>query len=178
MTSAQIPESQQSLPRTLARPEAAGVWRLSAGTALSLRPRRRGVLEVAQGRVWLTVNSATDHVLEAGARMTVDAGQHAVLEAWVPGAAVAGAEAEAAAFRWAAADAIQTAAVPAAPQAAAEWEQTVAQPVRELVHALAQALAAAGRAVRGLGRFARQLLRTANPASPVLAMQCEKSING
>src|SRR5690606_31021046 len=89
MMSAQIPESQQSLARTPARPEVAGAWRVRAGSALSLRPRRRGVLEVAQGRVWLTVNSATDHVLEAGARMTVDAGQHAVLEAWAPGAAAA-----------------------------------------------------------------------------------------
>ena len=66
MVSPGILESQQSVQAPLAGRTAAGCWKLTAGTALSLRPRQRGVLEVAQGRVWLTAGGSADHVLLAG----------------------------------------------------------------------------------------------------------------
>ncbi|MFN3377736.1 MAG: DUF2917 domain-containing protein [Burkholderiaceae bacterium] len=70
------------------RPPLSGTWAVRAGQALSLRPAWAGVLEVARGRVWLTVSgpggkgAGCDEVLEAGARRLLRPGQHAVLEPW------------------------------------------------------------------------------------------------
>jgi len=154
MVSPGILESQQSVQAPLAGRTAAGCWKLTAGTALSLRPRQRGVLEVAQGRVWLTAGGSADHVLLAGERWAVDAGQHVVLEAWSP----ADAAADPVAFRWD---------VAAAPRAAAEWEQGVAQPLRDLLQAVADALAAGGRLAAGLGRFALHRMAPQRPGRTV-----------
>lgn len=79
-----ILESQQSALCQQARRSAAGCWKLTTGTALSLRPRQPGVLEVAEGRIWVTGSDHADHVLEAGQRMTFAAGEHVVLEVWAP----------------------------------------------------------------------------------------------
>ena len=71
-----------------AHPPLPGTWAVRAGQALSLRPAWAGVLEVARGRVWLTVSGpggqgpGRDEVLEAGARRVLQPGQHAVLEPW------------------------------------------------------------------------------------------------
>ncbi|SEA68865.1 MULTISPECIES: DUF2917 domain-containing protein [Acidovorax] len=136
---------------------------LAVGQALSLRPRCAGVLEVAQGRVWLTLRgpwgdqpgTEADHVLQAGERLRIAAGQHAVVEAWGPCADTA-----AAALRWSG-----VTAAPAVGAASSDWEGGVVQPLRDLRHALGQggrALGAAmadvagagGRCVAGLARFA------------------------
>ena len=106
MSARNVLESQQSAVPTEVGRTAPGYWQLAAGRALSLRPRDRSVLEIAQGRVWLTHNgvSATDppgavadHVLCAGDGLTIAAGAHVAIEPWtLPGAP----EALAVAFRW------------------------------------------------------------------------------
>ena len=168
MSTSHVLESQQSAPHAQpGRMAAAGCWKLAPGRALSLQPRQHGVLEIAQGRVWVTLSGSTpaaaaecpvDHVLEAGGRLAVAAGQHLVMEAWChPGAPAGGV-----AFDWT----VQAALADAlAPSRGAQWERTVVQPLRELGQALgqgagalgragSQAAGAAGRLVLGLGRFA------------------------
>lgn len=180
-------ESQQSVQAAVAGRSAAGCWKLTPGRALSLHPRERSVLEIAQGRVWLTLSGilpvrlstdlpedlplgAADLLLQAGDRLDIAAGQHVVMEVWSP----AGSPGEEVAFHWHGAPA----AVPAHAQAprvlrpGAEWECGVVQPLRDLVQALAQggravglagaqALGAGGRLVLGIARFA--LIRIAAP---------------
>lgn len=148
---------------------AAGCWTLDAGRAMTLRPREPGTLEIARGRVWVTLGGGAgllpdaggDHVLAPTERLATAPGQHVVVEAWGPSGA-----AEAAAFRW---DPVPARARSAA---AREWDCGVVQPLRDLGHALGQgaralgaafgdALAAGGRLAVGLARFA--LHRTAQP---------------
>ena len=96
-------ESQQFEPASVASRTAAGCWKLATGRALSLRPRTHGVLQIAQGQVWLTVSGSLadrpgvpeDHVLRAGEQLVIAPGQHVVMEAWDSSGA-----AEAVAFRW------------------------------------------------------------------------------
>lgn len=173
MSARNVLESQQSVhAATAGRRRAAGCWKLTAGQALSLHPRTPGVLEIAQGRVWLTVRSMpgagqpaaeADQVLQAGERIALAAGQHVVIEAWAP----RGAAPEGVAFEW------QASARPRA-----EWECSVAQPLRELLQALgeggravgqagAQVLGAAGRLALGMARFA--LFRIAGQRQRTLA---------
>ena len=176
MSARNVLESQQSVHAAAAgRRPAAGCWKLATGRALSLHPREPGVLEIAQGRVWLTVRGApsasrpaaeADRVLCAGDRIAIAAGQHVVIEAWTP----PGARLDSVAFGW------TVAAAGAAQQRAfrprADWECSVAQPLRELVQALGQGaravgqagtqvLGAAGRLLLGVARFA--LFRIAAP---------------
>lgn len=83
MATSNFPEFQQS--RTTTVP---GVWQLSSGRALSLRPRESGVLRIAQGQVWATFdgphcgagNQSGDLVLQAGMQLTLQAGQRLVFE--------------------------------------------------------------------------------------------------
>lgn len=189
MSARNVLESQQSALAPVAGRTAAGCWKLAPGRALSLHPRETSVLEIAQGRVWLTlrgvssagvpaslpadvVRGVADHVLQAGDCITIAAGQHAVLEVWSP----AGALQPEAAFRWdlaaGTAAALMPAAGPAVSSAGADWERGVVQPLRDLVQALAQggratgqagalALRAAGRLAWGITRFA--LFRIAAP---------------
>ena len=78
----------QELQAPHAAPAVSGCWKLRSGRAISLQPRQAGVLKIAQGRVWATVNGAPcghgnesgDHFLQAGQQLTVGAGQHLVLE--------------------------------------------------------------------------------------------------
>jgi len=129
----------------------AGHWKLQAGRALSLRPRERGVLEIALGRAWVTVAggpcASADHVLAAGERLVVEPGRHVVIEPW------AGAGWPAVAFRW---DVAPVAPAVAAP-APADWERGVAQPLRELAQALAGVGRAAVRVVAGFAAWAGRL---------------------
>ena len=65
-----------------------GFWKLAPGRALSLQPRNAGLLRVAQGQVWVTLdvqrqgagNELGDYFLHAGEQMAVNPGQHLVLE--------------------------------------------------------------------------------------------------
>ena len=65
-----------------------GFWKLAPGRALSLQPRNAGLLRVAQGQVWVTLdvqqqgagNELGDYFLHAGEQLAVSPGQHLVLE--------------------------------------------------------------------------------------------------
>ena len=190
MTARNVLESQQSahaVHAAVAGRSAAGCWKLTPGRALSLHPRQHSVLEIAQGRVWVTVSASpsasepgrdADQVLQAGDRLNVAAGQHLVMEAWsLPGREPA----QSVAFCWEDAAALATATVATrqlAARAAPEWECGVVQPLRDLLQALAQGgravataarlvLHASGRLVWGATRFA--LFRIAAPRERRLA---------
>ena len=189
MSARNVLESQQSVQAAVAGRSAAGCWKLTPGRALSLHPRERGVLEIAQGRVWLTLSGTlprrqpadlpadlpaawafgvSDHLLQAGDRFDIAAGQHVVMEVWTP----AGLPGEDVAFHWHGAPHPVPAQAQRALRPGAEWECGVVQPLRDLVQALAQggramglagaqALGAGGRLVLGIARFA--LIRIATP---------------
>ena len=185
MSPRNVLESQQSVHAALAGRRAAGCWKLTPGRALSLHPRERSVLEIAQGQVWLTLSGTqprhqpadmpadlalgvADHLLQAGDRLDIAAGQHVVMEAWSP----SGVPGEEVAFHWHGAPAPVPAQGQRAQRPGAEWECGVVQPLRDLVQALAQggravglagaqALGAGGRLVLGIARFA--LIRIAAP---------------
>lgn len=164
-------ESQQSVPASSAGRSAAGSWTLGAGRALSLHPAASGVLAIACGRAWVTVQgpgagcpgTGVDHVLRAGDELAIAPGQHVVLEAWSP----PGRAADAVAFRW---DVL--AGLPTTRTAACDWECGVVQPLRDLLRALGlggrtvgsaalDVAGAGGRLAAGAVRFA--LYRIAAP---------------
>ncbi|MFT3718900.1 DUF2917 domain-containing protein [Pseudorhodoferax sp.] len=123
-----------------------GCWKLEAGHALTLQPARAGVLRIADGRVWLTldrlrgdVQARGDLFLAPGASLVVQAGQRAVLEP-------AGTDRRAPAyFSW---EPLPSQAQAGAPRP--RWQQAVGQPVRDFGLALGQAAAALGRLARGV----------------------------
>jgi hypothetical protein len=86
MTARAITQLLQSAPAT-ALP---GTWKLARGRAVTLRPTSDGILRIAHGRVWATVDGphgtgpgdSGDHVLEVGRSMYLRAGQRVVIEAW------------------------------------------------------------------------------------------------
>ena len=67
-----------------------GTWKLARGRAIALRPTSDGIVRIAHGRVWATVDGphgvtpddAGDHILQTGRSMYLRAGQRVVLEAW------------------------------------------------------------------------------------------------
>lgn len=128
-----------------------GCWKLDAGRALTLRPATAGVLRIAHGRVWLTMDTlhedaqaAGDLFLVPGRGLLVQAGQRVVLES-------SGTERQAAAyFSWDPLPQAQARAVGGALRAAGRWQQAVAQPLRDLGVALGQAGVALGRLTGGL----------------------------
>lgn len=141
-------------------------WRLPAGRALSLRPRRAGLLQVCQGQVWATMDGPHgwregDMFLAAGDSLRVPAGQHLVIEPRRGDAPIW--------FSW----------TPEAVGAAqASWRREVAQPASELRLALRGAagallrlaagltgLAPAGRVLRGRLAGAARAFRAASSAS-------------
>jgi len=73
-----------------ATPALPGTWKLAKGRALTLQPRTNGILRIAHGRVWATVDGphgvsptdSGDHILEVGRSMWVRPGQRVVIEAW------------------------------------------------------------------------------------------------
>jgi len=79
-----------SLLPTAATPALPGAWKLAKGRAITLKPRTNGILRVAHGRVWATVDGphgvsptdSGDHILEVGRSMWVRPGQRVVIEAW------------------------------------------------------------------------------------------------
>lgn len=86
MTAAPLARLFQSAPAT-ALP---GTWKLARGRAVTLRPTADGILRVAHGRVWATVDGphggtpcdSGDVVLEVGRSLFLRAGQRVVIEAW------------------------------------------------------------------------------------------------
>lgn len=69
----------------------AGTWKLAPGRAVTLTPTADGILRVARGVVWATVDGphgagrgteSGDHQLMPGRSMWLRAGQRVVLESW------------------------------------------------------------------------------------------------
>ena len=159
-------ESQQFEPAAVPARPAADCWKLAAGKALSLHPRAFGLLEITQGRVWLTMSGVladwpgapADIVLGAGEQLAIAPGQHVVMEPWEPDAP--GAEVS---FRW---DCVAAAlAQPSRPSqrsvAARDWESGVVQPLCDLVQAFVQGGRAVADGARAGGRVATGLVRFA-----------------
>jgi hypothetical protein len=134
----------QELQAPHAAPALSGCWKLRAGRAISLQPRQAGVLKIAQGRVWATLNGAHcghgnesgDHFLQAGQQLTVGAGQHLVLES------CAAPDAAPVYFEWGR--------VPAAGRAS-RWQAAV--PLHDLGLALRQVGQALGQLLKGLAGY-------------------------
>lgn len=163
MTAPSVASSLQATPAT-ALP---GTWKLARGRAITLQPATNGILRIAHGRVWATLDGphgrtptdSGDHVLEVGRSMWVRAGQRVVVEAWD--------RQHAAYFSWDPVLVTQAASLPAA-RRAADWG-AVLQPLADLRQAGALGLRAAGRLATGVAfllasqwsaRFARGPFRT------------------
>lgn len=111
-----------------------GLWKLDAGRAVTLRPKGAGVLRIARGRVWATVDGpherqAGDLFLDAGSHLAVQAGQRLVIEP------LGAAGSPATVFDWTPAPAIP----------AWRWPAVLVQPASDLGLAMANA----GLALRG-----------------------------
>ncbi|KQP46124.1 DUF2917 domain-containing protein [Pseudorhodoferax sp. Leaf274] len=127
-----------------------GCWKLDAGQALSLTPSAAGVLRIAHGRVWVTMDTlrsdaqaAGDLFLVPGRGLVVQAGQRVVVES-------SGADRGAAAyFSWDPLPQTQAMAVGRALRSG-RVQQAVVQPVRDLGRALGQAGAALARLALGV----------------------------
>ena len=82
MTSLPVLKSQQSFAQSVAA-TTVGNWKLGAGRATTLRSHDEGVLRIAKGRVWATldgprigpVNDSGDFFLDVGDSLTLRAGQ-------------------------------------------------------------------------------------------------------
>lgn len=132
-----------------------GTWKLARGRAVTLRPTTDGILRIAHGQVWATVDGphgigpfdSGDHVLEVGRSMVVRAGQRVVIETW--------SRETASYFAWDPVLAI-------APQRAARSRLNpalVLQPLADLRAALGLGLRALGQLAGGLAHLAWELLR-------------------
>lgn len=79
-----------SLTPRCAEPALPGTWKLAAGRAITLEPRDAGILKIAHGRLWVTLegphhgrlNESGDHIMGVGEQMRLRAGQRVVLEPW------------------------------------------------------------------------------------------------
>ncbi|MGZ5270166.1 MAG: DUF2917 domain-containing protein [Ramlibacter sp.] len=148
-------ESQQSA----ARP--AGAWKLLPRRALTLHPRERGVLRVAEGQLWATLDGPHagsgrglgDLVIDAGGSLPLRAGQRVVIESTRSDAA--------AWFVWDVTTEPRIVPVPC-------W-QPVVQSWRDLRGAVALSARAAGRLVAALGAIALASLPRRSPGSHVPA---------
>ncbi len=91
MASKSVLNSQQS-PSTL-KPVKTLCWQVAPGRALQFQADKAVELQIAQGRVWATLdgphagaaNDWGDLVLRAGDRLTLQSGQRVVLESWSEG---------------------------------------------------------------------------------------------
>lgn len=133
-----------------------GCWKLGDGRAVTLRPTRPGVLRIAHGRVWITLDQAQrddgvrggDHVLDAGDSLQLLPGQSLVMESWNA------AQNTAAYFSWDPRPA--TAGLAIADRRARalarnpQWRAGVLQPLRDLRLAAGLAATASGRLLAGL----------------------------
>ena len=134
-----------------------GTWKLVRGRAITLNPATDGILRIAHGRVWATVDGphgihpddSGDHVLQVGRSMYVKAGQRVVLEAWN--------ESGASYFAW---DPVFETVAAARPRLNLSG---VVQPLADLRMAASIALRAVGQLGTGLVRIAWQLVHPARP---------------
>lgn len=125
-----------------------GCWQLMPGQAITLWPREAGVLRIASGQVWATVNGphtghgneSGDHFLKAGQVLVVGGGQRLVFEPW-DAACVSPAY-----FDWTAVAVDHPVSVP-------NWKAAVVQPAQDLGHALYAAGRALGQLLVGLARY-------------------------
>lgn len=153
---AQQSSLDQSLP---------GCWKLGAGRAVTLKPREDGVLRVAHGGIWITLdgphagpaNDSGDHFLSTGQSLTLQAGQRAVMEPWGD---QSGAPAY---FSWDPIPAVVRSPV----RLLSQWQLAVVQPLADLRLAASLGLGAAARLVFGVARFGMDLVapRGARPAA-------------
>jgi hypothetical protein len=149
MTAASTARVLQSAPAT-ALP---GTWKLARGRAVTLRPSHDGILRVAHGQVWATMDGphgrtpsdGGDHILQVGRSMVIKAGQRVVIEAWNPSGASY--------FAW---DPLPAPAAVARPRAT---RALVLQPLADLRAAVALAGKALGQLARGLAGLAWDWLR-------------------
>lgn len=136
-----------------------GAWKLARGRAVTLHPRTDGIVRVAHGRVWATVEGphgrtptdSGDHVLQVGRSMYVKAGQRVVLEAWNASGASC--------FAWDPVSERQLALRPHSNLA------VVLQPLADLRAAAGIALRAIGQLGGGLARLAWDLVHPRRPAA-------------
>lgn len=133
-----------------------GSWKLAAHSALTLEPREDGVLRIAQGRVWATVdgphrgplNDQGDAVIASGSELALRAGQRLVIENWNAGEAPAS-------FSWDRAP--RRMPVPPLARHTAQGFGRITQPLADLHLALVFGAGALGRLVIGLAASMRDL---------------------
>jgi hypothetical protein len=143
MNSQTSPATQQSLIGMDTR--LPGCWQLGHGRAVSLLPREAGVLRIAHGRVWATLDELTgDHVLHTGEQLVLKPGQRVVMESMSPAGETS------AYFNWEPVSAAQAGAL----GAREPWQQALAQPWLDLRLALALGARALGGLALGLARVA------------------------
>jgi hypothetical protein len=151
MTARAITQLLQSAPAT-ALP---GTWKLARGRAVTLRPSSDGILRIAHGRVWATVDGphgvgprdSGDHVLEVGRSMYLRAGQRVVIEAWNQGGASY--------FAWDPVFAPAPVVSPARPRLNFSG---VVQPLADLRTAVGMGLRALGQLAGGVARLGWQVV--------------------
>jgi hypothetical protein len=136
------------LHQSSAGPAASACWQLMPGRAISLRPREAGLLRIAHGQVWATVNgpraghgkAVGDQFLQAGQSLPVGAGQRLVFEPR------GGANEAPVYFEW-------TPDPAAVAVRASRWQVAVVQPLRDLGFALLLAGRALGQLLMGLAGY-------------------------
>lgn len=168
MLSRPVLESQQSAAFAPAGRAFPGGWNIKPGRALTLCPRERSVIEMNQGRLWLTfsgphrghANDLGDRFLVAGDWLVVEPGQTVVLEAFVLAQERAQDLPAEVVFRW-------DRALPLVPQASSQ--PAVARPVSadlslplaDLGRGLWQGWQAGGAVLGALGRLVAGSVRLA-----------------
>lgn len=165
MLSRPVLESQQSAAFAPAGRAFPGGWNILPGRALTLCPRERSVIEMNQGRLWLTftgphhghANDLGDRFLMAGDWLVVEAGQTVVLEAFVLAQEMSRERAQAApvdvVFRWDRALPL-VASSQHLPQPVSALPTDLALPLADLSRGLWQGWQAAGAVLGALGRLA------------------------
>lgn len=140
-----------------------GCWKLAPGRAISLQPREVGVLRIAHGQVWATVdgphqghgNELGDHFLQAGQQLDVRAGQRLVFEAWGQTGEMP------VCFEW-------TPVGTAVLENTSRWNAAVTQPLHDLGLALLMAGSALVRLVMGLAGYGEYLIAGRGRVMPKL----------
>ena len=135
-----------------------GTWKLARGRAVTLRPVTDGILRIAHGQVWATIDGphgrtpddSGDHVLQVGRSMYVRAGQRVVIESWAL-------HDTASYFAWD--PVIAAATAPARAQRPRLNAAVVLQPLADLRLALALTGRALGQLAHGVARLAWAALR-------------------
>ena len=144
----------------------AGGRQLMPGQAISLWPREAGVLRIASGQVWVTVNGphtghgneSGDHFLKAGQVLVVGGGQQLVLEPWDAACALP------VYFDW-------TLGAINRPVSVTNWQVAVVQPAQDLGQALYAAGRALGQLLVGLARYGERMVAVRQPAQRAAAAE-------